>query len=256
LEAAILDASKLVTERPVRVLYAGCGPYALLAVPLMARHSSDAVRFTLLDIHPQSIDSARSIVDGLGFAEYVEEYACVDACRYPIQGSHPPDVIVSETMFYCLQNEPLVAIARNLLGQAPLAVFVPQQVLVDAWLIDLAKEFQFAEKDDGALPVPDRDRVFLGRVFELNAEAIAGWSSIEDNFLPASRVQIPSAFDPRYEARLRTTVTVYGGVVLKDYDCSLTIPRPIPNIKPVAGGELLGFRYRLGRKPGLEVQIV
>jgi len=50
LAAAIDDA--LLPDRAVRVLYTGCGPYALLAVPLMPHFSRKQAAFTLLDIHP------------------------------------------------------------------------------------------------------------------------------------------------------------------------------------------------------------
>ena len=58
--AAIADLRNQFPDRPVRVLYIGCGPYATLAVPLMAILPSTEVIFTLLDVHPESVASAKS----------------------------------------------------------------------------------------------------------------------------------------------------------------------------------------------------
>ena len=68
--AAIDDVRKQFPDRPARVLYAGCGPYATLAVPVMTQFCPPDVTFTLLDLHPKSIASVRSIVGTLGLDEF------------------------------------------------------------------------------------------------------------------------------------------------------------------------------------------
>ena len=68
----------------MRVLYAGCGPYALLALPQMNWFSPGSVRFTLLDCNEPALQSARSLVDAFGFGEFVSEYHLGDACAYAI----------------------------------------------------------------------------------------------------------------------------------------------------------------------------
>src|SRR5262245_4487809 len=50
--AAALDAAlQRWPQRPLRVLYAGCGPFAPLALPLARRHSAARVEFVLVDVH-------------------------------------------------------------------------------------------------------------------------------------------------------------------------------------------------------------
>ena len=155
LHDAIADAVVLKSPDPVRVLYAGSGPYATLAVPLMTVFPPEKVRFTVLDMHAVSIESAKSVVSRLGLDRSVESYVLADACKYTIPGDAIPDILLCETMSTALEREPQVAIMRHLLGQAPDAVIVPESVRVDAFLVDTSKEpvFIVPESEDPSAKV-------------------------------------------------------------------------------------------------------
>lgn len=253
LAAAIEDAA--IADRPARVLYAGCGPYALLALPLMALFPREKVAFTLLDIHPQCLDSAQALIDSFGLRQSVAECICADATCYRIPEDKKPDVIVSETMAVCLHNEPQVTIARRLHSQAPEAILVPQAVSVEACLLNYAREHVFMPADyTGEFPLPQRDRVNLGKIFELNAGSICSWENIDGDRLPAGRVNIPESFESRYQPHLLTHIVVYGKNELHDYDCSLTIPQRLRG--KIEGGEKLQFHYQLGNNPELRYEFV
>lgn len=244
-------------DRPVRVLYAGCGPYALLAVPLMTQFSAAQVSFTLLDIHQDALDGAMRLIGTLGLGDRVADARCTDAACYRIPPNALPDVIVSETMAVCLRNESQVGIARNLLRQAPKARMVPRSVSVEVALLNRAREHLLVPSDHvGEIPRPQRDRVRLGSVFKLDADSIYGWQGCEGDRLPAGRVRIPNLVDSRYRPHLLTRIAVYGDNVLRDYDCSLTIPRSLPRCPPLVGGETLQFQYRLGSHPELVYEVL
>ena len=244
-------------DRPLRVLYAGCGPYAPLAIPLMSLYPPERVRFTLLDIHRQSLESARALVSRFGFGAHVAGFRHEDACGYTIPEHEAPDVIISETMNAGLAKEPLVAISCRLLAQAPNAVMLPERVCIDVCLMDESNEFTLLSPDHvGEIPEPQRDRVMLGRVFELNAGHARTWEKQAGDLLPAGRVRIPSPLEERYRPKLLTRVQVYPGTVLGDYDSSITCPQPLPGGELLRGGEILQFHYRLGREPGLVHEIV
>jgi hypothetical protein len=72
--AAIVEARKRFPNTAVEILYAGCGPFAPLAVPLTSRFSPGEVQFTLLDIHQRSLDGARRIFQALGLTSFVRDY--------------------------------------------------------------------------------------------------------------------------------------------------------------------------------------
>jgi hypothetical protein len=248
--AAILDVQQRLSGCPVRVLYVGCGPYATLAVPLMAVFSPTAAQFGLLDIHRASIDSARSVVHSLGLSRSVEDYQVVDASAYCVCPDQAPDVVLLETMQACLEREPQVALTRHLLQQAPGAVLIPQEVRVELMLVDPAPE-----SDRNALQPKRayvrRDRIAIGPLFVLNSDTVNSWRGHGDERLPAASVRIPDAVDDRYEPMLFTTVHVYGSQVLRDYDSRITRPRRLNVQRSVRAGDSIHFYYELGTHPRL-----
>ncbi len=251
LHEAINDAAK--TRCPVRVLYAGCGPYALLALPLMTVLPRERVVFTLLDIHQECLDKASALIASFGLGHYVEECICTDATRYQIPKEKLPHVIVSETMAVALHNEPQVSIARHLLKQAPTALMVPQSVSVEVCLINWSREHVLMPADFvGEFPEPDRDRIYLGKIFELDAANIQNWEGIEGDTLPAGKVKIPSSLERKYKPCLLTNITVYGQHRLQNYDCSLTLPQRLRG--KIEAGDELQFYYQLGNNPQLVLE--
>jgi hypothetical protein len=240
------------SSKPVHVLYAGSGPYATLAVPLMTLFSPEEVRFTILDLHKISIQSVKSIVRRLRLGGSVVSYVVADACHYKIPEDEMPDVILSETMNAALEFEPQVAIMRRLFGQAPGALIVPQSVQVDAFLVDTSKEITFVrpETEDGP-PDSHPDRIPVGPVFSLDAAAIASWAALGDERLPAAAVRLPPAPNPSYKPYLFTTIVTHGDHILRTHDSGLTSPRAFPEKGPLSSGQVIQFRYRLGASPAL-----
>lgn len=239
-------------DRPVRVLYAGCGPFATLALPLMALLGPAQAVFTLVDIHAESLACAGALVDGLGLSASVAEYLLADACSMRLAPDRLPDVIVSETMNAALRSEPQVTIARNLSAQAPQALLVPQSVTVDACLLRLGKEFAPPLAAPDASPQEaQRERIALGPVFELSAAAIAAWPATARDLLPAGAIVLPPEVPAGMQPRLLTRIVVFGPHRLDDYDSSLNLPQHLPGRLQLAGGERLRFAYRLDAEPGL-----
>lgn len=244
--AAITDLRKQQPRRRIQFFYAGCGPHAILALPLMALFPSSDVSFTLLDIHPDSIQSASTIINALGLQSRVTKIEIADATSYQIDPDQAPDIILVETMQAALEAEPQVAIVRHLLRQSPHAVLLPEEVRVDLVLVNPSREF-----DQEGQAISQRDRIQVGPVFVLNRETAKSWEGEKSGRLPASTVRLPEPLEARYEPMLFTTVRVYRNHVLKDYDSGLTCPRR-PRIEgQIRSGAEMDFRYELGSHPGL-----
>ncbi|MGE0358829.1 MAG: hypothetical protein AB7P08_18140 [Burkholderiales bacterium] len=250
LRAAIAGFHAREPGRPARVLYAGCGPLALLAVPVMAVVPVEEAIFTLLDIHPASIASAAAIMESLGLADRVAKLEAVDAGRYRIDANRPPDVIVVELMRACLEAEPQVAVTRHLLAQAPGAALVPEEVRVELALVDVSREFDLRGAGHAGGEWR-RDRVPVAPVFVLNRETVASWEGAREQRLPGPTVRIPDPLERRYQPLLFTVIRTHADHVLKDYESGLTCPRT-PSVEgAIAPGAAIRFDYELGARPRL-----
>jgi hypothetical protein len=258
LATAIRDLATSHRPVPLRILYAGCGPYALLVLPVMSLFSSDTFRCTLMDIHSEALEPAMDFITSLGFSDYVDEAVCTDAAAYQSDADHIPDIVISETMNAALRDEPQVMIFHHLYTVAPEAIFIPGKVSVRACLLDPAKEhLLFPAGYSGELSAPQRDRIDLGKIFTLSKESPGNATIVRDRGrIPAGRIMIPRSPDPRYVPRLLTRIRVYDTIVLKDYDCSLTLPWYFPGKPVFEGGEVVQFYYVTGKNPGFVCEIV
>ncbi|PLY41488.1 hypothetical protein CSZ94_15800 [Janthinobacterium sp. ROICE36] len=235
---ALAVREQLGAGRPVRVLYAGCGPFALLALPVMAVLSATQVQFAILDVHAETLAYAHDLIARLELDSHVTAYICADAATYRIPAAVMPDVIVSETMNTALGKEPQVAILRNLHAQAPAAALLPAAVTVHLGL----------DRRTPGEPCTD-----WGRVFALDGDALRAWQGALGDSLPAATIRLPDVLEQA--PRLLTRIRVYGDIVLGDHDCSLNLPLPLPGKPGLAGGSMLDFHYRLGGQPGLAFRL-
>lgn len=252
--AAIVDIRQRIPHRPARILYVGCGPLATLAIPLMTIFSSTEAVFTLIDVHPESIESAKSIVAALGLADSIASIETVDAGSYSVCADEPPDIILMEIMQACLESEPQVAITRHLLKQAPNAILIPEEVCINLMLVDPSREFDLHGLEQNRAPI-DRDRINVAPVFVINREAVNSWSSNYGNRLPASVVRIPDQLERHYQPMLFTVIRIYKNHVLKDYDSGLTCPKMLSINDAIKPGDTIQFHYKLGNHPCLHGEI-
>lgn len=239
---ALAVQERLQADRPVRVLYAGCGPFALLAMPLMALFTPSQVQFCILEVHAETLDYARGLIGKFGYSGHVGDFFCADAAEFRIPAQALPDVIVSETMNTALGKEPQVTIMRNLHGQAPQAALVPSAVTVHLGM------------DRPRLEEPCTD---FGLLFTLDAPSMQAWQqdrNAQGDSLPAATLRLPDMLER--EPRLLTRIRVYRDIVLGDYHSSLNLPLRLPGKPKLDGGTTLAFHYRLGAQPGLDFRIV
>ncbi|TMJ05994.1 MAG: hypothetical protein E6G97_01530 [Alphaproteobacteria bacterium] len=241
-EAALRTVLARFPQRPVEMLYAGCGPFAPFALMLATRFGPAQVRATLLDVNPSSLGCARALFETFGLTDFVRAYVCADAATYVWPRELPLHVVLVEAMQRALEHEPQVAISLNLAPQLTAGgILVPERIAVDLCLYDPAREF--AAADSGDLSEARRIRVCLGTVLELTADSARALARATE--YPAPVLDVP-AETRHLPAMLRTAITAFGHHSIGEYASGLTNPFPLNGL---AGARRIRTRYAGGPHP-------
>jgi len=224
---------------PVRIFYAGCGPFATLVLPLTYRYKPEELQFTLLDFHDQSLRSATDLLKLLGKEDYCSEAVLGDAVTYTFPEEADYHICLTETLQRALTQECHVPIVQNLLGQLPEDVLlVPQEIRVGGL---------WAEPPGGSenrVREMEHD-VELGDIIQLNARTVR-----ENSFVRS--VEAKGRAKPEQVFCLQTEIDVFGDWKLRRNESGLTCPHPLEQIE-FQTGEMLRFEYEVGENPGLRL---
>ncbi|MNK29740.1 hypothetical protein D3C87_481420 [compost metagenome] len=118
-------------EGPVQVLYAGTGPFAALALPVMIQFSPEEVQFSLLEINQNSYNKLLDVIAAFGLERYIKRIEIADATTYVLPDKEI-DIVLSETLNRALITEPQVFIMLNIASQlGPDVVYLPQEIKVN-----------------------------------------------------------------------------------------------------------------------------
>ncbi len=231
IENAVRDLQQHFPGERIRVLYAGCGPYATLLTPLSARFSPEELGWHLLDVNATSLEAARTLHHALGIDRYLLGAELADAAEISLSSREPFHLVISETMQRALQNETQLAIMLHLIPQMQLgALFIPERISVHAAL-------QRWTESTGGVPEPVFER--LQTIYEVRQTQVVPPAEV---FVDVPELAAPAALV------LTTEVQVYKAEVLAGNDASITLPKVMRRELP--GGERLVFRYHWDPHPG------
>lgn len=255
---AILDLLQISPDKQLKILYAGCGPFATLLLPLLPGLAPDQVELNFLDIHQESLESASKLIKFTGFSDFDINMIQADACTY--NHHEPLDLIISETMQKSLEQEPQFTVTANLAPQLTAnGVFVPQNIQLRTCLAHWEQEKKLFKNQgyiDGRELVNQGLRYELGTIFQLvpekaaqlNAQAVYG----ENELIPElnlGNIQIPVTQNlEQYDFLMFTNVQVYKGHYLYDYETTLTLPSKFYELSPLVAGKY-SVSYQLGGYP-------
>ncbi len=242
--SGILQAieEKLVNaQHPIRILYAGTGPYATLMLPALTIYTSDQIQCTLIEYNPESFRHMRSIVHDLGLESRVQSFVHADAITYePLLDI---DILVSETMQAGLMEETQVPIALHLSQYlASDGIMIPESITVSAALIS---RMEGPEKKSG---LQEQPLLELTKTFCLKTK-------IPSN--TALLLQKTCVFEPSEDysrLALTTRINIFGNHRIDEHLSGLTIPLILHEFRTFEKVEV-HFWYELEPKTGFQFEI-
>lgn len=234
---AIQDRLATGNKNPVRLLYAGTGPFGWLVLPLLSIFTAEQLQVTAIDIHEQSLGKFRKICEFYGVDDRIAEWVCADACRWKPTPVGLFDIILSETMKYMLQQEPQVQIFSWLQQYlAPAGVLIPESVTLGVTLLWRSKQPR---------------EVFLGEAFKLDRHTAREIATGDSRCL--SRSFSLSSFETGpVNLKLSTHIRIYQDHQLMENQSQLTLPQ-FKNQLMIVPGSTLTTRYQMGNYPDLLV---
>jgi hypothetical protein len=213
-------------ERRINILYAGCGPYATLILPLLPLFSKERINAILLDINAASIASVGQLLKVTGLDEYALQLIETDAITYIKPKDFTIDLAISETMHYALTREPQVAIVKNIVKQLPAhGILIPEEIRIDLayTFFDYEPSLKNAINEVKGYNEmqPYVHHVFVDRLFTISKElsSISHDSKFESNFynLPENFTEIP-------DVCIFTEIKVFDDIELKTAESYITNP--------------------------------
>lgn len=236
LYASVLGA-KGENRGPVHVLYAGTGPFAALALPIMMMLPPEDVQFTFLEINPESIEILERVIDLFDLHAYVKNIHQCDASLWDVPSSEI-DIVISETMCRALVAEPQVAIMLNLASQLPKeVVFLPEEIKVSLC------------KLSGNSREPQR----IAELINFNKAsmyAIIGNSPMRNWNFDDQDIQANVSEDE--QLYLMTEIRINEGNTLDLEESSLNLLEKV-KVKKRQGMVNLNIQYSLDKRPGFKI---
>ena len=257
--AAIKTLKSRFPGTPLEILYAGCGPFATLLLPILGKFSAGELKLNLLDIHQRSIDSVELLLTHFGLDTHTVCTIKGDACHY--KHDQKLHLVVAETMQKSLEQEPQFAVTANLAPQlSPGGIFIPQQIEVTLCLADLEYEKELLGQSlqrDPAVPDIASRRYSLATVCTLtpqNAAAQIGKARHSSHngaleLQPTTVIIPPTADNTRLDAALFTRITVFESYCLDDYESQITLPLKCHEFAILTEGARYRVSYQLGSYP-------
>jgi hypothetical protein len=259
-----LAINELINRFPgqkINILYAGCGPYATILLPLLPLLREDQIDITLLDIHEYSTTSASHIISELGLEAYISKVILGDAITYQHPPAFPLHLVVTETMYRALLREPQTSITANLAPQLiKNGILIPEEISVDLVYSFFAYEPvlnpDVDERPNQVDPEIVSNRIKQDTLFSMNKED--NFSELYHQSLPFETgwIKPPQQFENCPDICLFTTVSVFDGIKLELAESTITNPYCVHSLFNLSGDDsCFKLSYHFKDVPEWSIQI-
>ncbi len=233
----------LTTHSSIKILYAGCGPFALLVLPLTLLFTPSQVQIQCVELNTASINCFKKLIRKLGIEAFFTEIIFDDAAELKLQNANQYDLMITETMMNALKNEAQVAITINLLSQCKEdIILIPNEVQVN---------FACMTNDSSIHQKIFRSQSPLLHLNKQTAYQFSGWLQERNNVLLQKTFELNSdVYHEGDQLSYTTIIHIYGKYSLLINETGLTVQVAIMPIQKIRIGQLVKFEYRMGSRPG------
>ncbi len=214
----------------VRVLYAGTGPFATLALPLMSHFKPDALQFIFLEVNTSTIEYLNLVINELDIREYVDAIICADATTFNLTDVLPVDILISETMQHALVKEMQVPIMLNLVKQLPKeTILIPKNISLELSYLRTDAQMILNEK-------PHLRYRKIQTIMDFNSQFIEDYNNekgIGDDIIPlCQNVDFREENTEQYDKlAINTSINIFENEWILPDQSGLTIPKIILNLE-------------------------
>jgi len=250
---AIQTLSKNFPQQKINILYAGCGPYGTLVLPLLPLLDAQRFNITFLDFHTPSLQSVTQVLRTIGLNHFPIQMVEANALEY--QAAQPLHLVVTETMYKALIREPQTGITQNLAPQLITGgILVPESINIDLVYTFVGKEPDFESKKQPAIykqePYPHRK--VIDRLFSLNKKTVFFEENKENKFL--SKVYtLPHEMENTPDISVFTSINVFQDIQLNSSQSTITNPHSISSSINYAKGSTFQLEYVFDGIPKWEI---
>ncbi len=240
IKKAIEDCLVINPNKPVELLYAGTGPFATLAIPLLPYFTTAQLQLILLEINANTIGYLKNVLNKLGIENYIKDIVQCDASSYVFDGDIQPHIIVSETMKPALYKEPQLMVMTNLVKQCTqVPIIIPQTISVDL----------------ASINTTNKGISVLNNLIEFNIDTALALAKAANNIpIFNEGIQINVGRNNKTtkdRVSLLTTINTYEKYSLDYKESSLTLPCFMDKLNISDKDVILKVKYNFGEKPGL-----
>jgi len=240
-------------SQKINILYAGCGPFATILLPVLPLFKTDQLQVTLIDIHPESVKFVKELFATLHLLSFVDCISVQNAIsyRYPKPKLH---MVISETMCHALLSEPQVAITRNLAPQLINGgIFIPEEVTVEAVTSSFSKE-PFLSSTEYPIICEVIERSLLAKLFSLNKNSAQSISFANQTYR-SPWFRIPAFQHSSPDICLFTNVKIFKTLALGLSESLITNPYCLVSILNLPPNASIQFIYTFAEVPSWSYQL-
>ncbi len=234
---AIEQLKQKFHDQKIEILYAGCGPYATILLPLLPLLNKEYIHITLLDINEYSLVSVKKLLRELELYNYDIDLLHTDAINYQHPVSQPLHLVITETMFHALTREPQVAVTANLAPQITEdGILIPEEIKL-SMAYSFFSEEPFLQNGDTAFtglkttPVPYIHRSESNTLFSMNKHDNFSDKAGHHSFqFESSLYELPEEFSKHPDICIYTDIRIFHHLTLGLAESYITNPYCVNSI--------------------------